>query len=227
MKDSSPSSRLKSLAISGWLADEPAEIRARLAALGRWVALRRGTAVFEAGDEPIAIYGIDRGALDICVPLAHGEEVLIHRAPPGFWIGDGAILTGLKRVLSVRAASDSRVFAIPEGALRRNLERFPEDWVALHRLSARNAALAATALAQTIALPPAQRFACLLLRCVSPDGMVRATQEELGRMAGMSRVAFRRAFRELIAESVVLTEYGSIRILDRARLEAIAQTHRA
>ena len=223
MKDDNDAGRLKSLAVSGWLADEPANVRARFATLGNWIALRRGEALYEAGDEPVAIYGLGEGLLDISVPLPGGEDVLIHRAPAGFWIGDGVILTGRPRVVSVRAATEVRVFAIPEGALRHSLKRHPEDWEALHRLAARNAALAVTAFAELLALSPTQRFACLLLRCLAPDGTVRATQEELGRMAGMSRVAFRRAFRDLITEGVVRTEYGTIRILDRARLQAIAQ----
>lgn len=219
--------RLKFLAGVGWLAEEPPEFRMRLAALGRWIALRRGEPLYEAGDEPIAIYGLGEGLLDLSVPLPHGEEVMVHRAPPGFWIGDGVILTGMKRAITVRAASTARVFAIPEGGLRHSLERFPGDWVSLHRLAARNAALAVTALAEMIALPPRERFACLVLRCVAPDGTVRATQEELGRMTGMSRIAFRRAFRALIDEGVVRTEYGTIRVLDRPRLEAIARAPRA
>ena len=214
--------RLETLASSGWLAEEPDDVRTRLAALGRWIVLRCREPLYEAGDEPIAIYGLGTGLLDILVPLDHGEDVLIHRAAPGFWIGDGVILTGMRRSLSVRAASDCRIFAIPAGALRHNLARHPDDWVSIHRLTAINATLAVTALAQHLALPPRQRFACLLLRCVSPEGTVHATQEELGRMAGMSRVAFRRAFRELIAEGIVRTEYRSTRIVDRARLEEIA-----
>ena len=136
------------------------------------------------------------------------------------------ILTGRERVLSVRAATVVRVFTIPERALRHSLKRHPEDWVSLHRLTGRNAALAVTAMAEIIVLPPRQRFACMLLRCMAPEGTVRATQEELGRMAGMSRAAFRRAFRELIAEAVVLTGYRTIRVLDRARLKAIAHAPR-
>ena len=222
MQDDIETLRLKLLSTTGWLAEEPADVRARLGALGRWIKLRRGAALFEAGDAPAAIYGLAEGLLDISVPLAHGEEVLIHRAPPGFWIGDGMILTGMKRVLSVRAATEVRVFEIPEGPLRQSLARFPGDWVSLHRLTGRSAALAVTALAEMIALPPRQRFACLLLRCAADDGIVRVTQEELGRMTRMSRAAFRRAFRDLIVEGVVRTDYGTIRIADRARLETIA-----
>jgi DNA-binding GntR family transcriptional regulator len=49
------------------------------------------------------------------------------------------------------------------------------------------------------------------------------TQEELGRMAGMSRAAFRRAFTALIEAGAVRTEYGGVQIADRAALERAAE----
>ena len=200
--------QLKILASVGWLSGESAEFRARVSAIGRWISLSRGESVYEAGDEPMAIYGLGEGLLDVLVPLGEDEEVLIHRAPPGFWIGDGTILTGTKRAVSVRTARDSRLFAVPGGALKQQLSLFPEGWVALQRLSARKAQLAVTALAEVLALPPRRRFALLLLRCASPDGVVQATQEELGRLMGMSRMAFRRAFRDLMDQGIARTDYG-------------------
>jgi CRP-like cAMP-binding protein len=214
--------RLKALAAEGWLAEEAAAFREHVAAIGRWLSLPRGDSVYEAGDEPMAVYGLGEGFLDVLVPLGQDEEVLIHRAPPGFWIGDGTILTGTKRTISVRAAVDSRVFVISESALGHHLARFPEDWAALHRLSARNARLAVTALAETLALSPRRRFACLLLRCAPRDNVVHATQEELGRLMGMSRMAFRRAFRDLLDQGVVRTDYRAVTIVDPTRLAEIA-----
>ena len=171
----------------------------------------------------MAVYGLGEGLLDVLVPLGEDEEVLIHRAPPGFWIGDGTILTGTKRALSVRTATDSRLFAIPGGALRHELSLFPEGWVALQRLSARNAQLAVTALAEVLALPPRRRFASLLLRCATPNGVVQATQEELGRLMGMSRMAFRRAFRDLLDQGIVRTDYGAVTIIKPDKLAEIAR----
>jgi len=61
-----------------------------------------------------------------------------------------------------------------------------------------------------------------VLRIADSEGNVRATQEDLGRLAGMSRAAFRRAFADLIAGGVVEMEYAGLRILDPAALQAEA-----
>ncbi|MCU0855357.1 MAG: helix-turn-helix domain-containing protein, partial [Rhodobacteraceae bacterium] len=82
-----------------------------------------------------------------------------------------------------------------------------------------NAAMATQALAEALALPVRPRFARVLLRLALPDGTVAATQEELGRMAGMSRAAFRRTFGEMIMAGVIETGRGTVRIHDRAALE--------
>jgi CRP-like cAMP-binding protein len=214
--------RLRSLADAGWLAEQPAAFRDRLAAIGRWTRLRRGQSVYTAGDKPDAIFGLDAGNLDVSLPISHDEEVVIHRAGPGFWVGDSGLLAQADRTITITAATDCDVFRVPGAAIRAQLDAHPEDWVALFNLNHRNATLAVRTLAEVLALPPRARFARMLLRLAGPDGGVTATQEDLGRLAGMSRATFRRAFAELIASGAVQTGYGALRIVDRARLETEA-----
>jgi CRP-like cAMP-binding protein len=117
------------------------------------------------------------------------------------------------------AAADSRLFKVPIAAIKWDLSANPSDWMYFHRLTHINGSLCISVLAEVLTLPPRARFARLLLRMLNPDGTVRATQEELGRMAGMSRAAFRRAFRTLIEAGIVETGYAGLRITDRAALE--------
>ena len=207
------------LSTTGWLAEQPGEFREAVARAGRWRKVAKGVRLYDAGEEPTAMYGLGEGRLDVAIPISDDEEVTLHRAPPGFWIGDGAILSEMPRQVSVEAAVDCRVFGLPIAAVRRILAQHPEYWMYFHRLSSMNLTLAIRALGEVIALPPKARFARLLRRIASPDGSVRVTQEELGRMAGMSRVAFRRAFASLIDSGAVETEYGGLRIRDAAALE--------
>ena len=52
----------------------------------------------------------------------------------------------------------------------------------------------------------------MLLRLADDEGHVRVTQEDLARLAGMSRATFRRAFVELIDLGIIETGYGGLRI---------------
>jgi CRP-like cAMP-binding protein len=89
----------------------------------------------------------------------------------------------------------------------------------LHHLATLNATMATQALAEALALPARPHFARVLLRLADRDGTIFATQEELCRMAGMSRAAFRRAFGALIDAGVLVTGRRSVRIHDRSALE--------
>lgn len=214
-----PDEILGVLSTTGWLAGQPVGLREAIARAGRWSELAKGARLYNTGEEPTAMFGLGDGLLDIAIPINDQEEVTVHRTTPGFWIGDGALLSSLPREVSVEAATDCRVFRVPITAVQRILGAHPEYWMYFHRLSSRNVTLAVRVLGEMIALPPKARFARLLLRIASPDGSVRVTQEELGRMAGMSRVAFRRAFASLIESGAVETGYGGLRIRDTAALE--------
>ena len=210
---------LCSLAAIGWLSAESAAFQARLARLGRWISLGRGGVVYSVGDEADAIFGLGEGMLDIAIPVSEDHEVVAHRAMPGFWVGDSALLADSRRTVSIYAAADSRLFKLPATAVHRSLREHPEDWMSFYRLSHLNTTLSLRTLAEIISLPPRVRFARALLRLTSSEGTVRLTQEELGRMVGMSRAAFRRSFAALIEQGIVEVEYGGMRIRDRLSLE--------
>jgi len=206
----------------GWLADLPQDFRLRIAALGRWVSVPRGKTLYSVGDVPDALYGVAEGMIDISVPIDGEEQVTVYRAAPGFWVGDGSLLSDMPRLLTISLPVDSLLFRVPGSALSRSLEAFPGDWRYLNRLAAQNGALSVRMLAEALALTTRARFARLLLRIATEDGWVEPTQEDLGRLAGMSRAAFRRAFASLIETGAVETGRGRIRILDRAALETAA-----
>ena len=222
MEPVAPPAALKALATLGWLSGQPLPFQKRMAQLGRWVSVRRGQVVYTVGDAADAIYGLGEGLLDVSLVVSDEREVIIHRATPGFWVGDSALLAGSVRTVAISAPSDAQLFKLPGPAVLQSLERHPEDWICFYRLSHSNVTTSLQALGEVISLPPRTRFARALLRLTSASGTVQLTQEELGRMVGMSRAAFRRAFAALIERGIVEVQYGGIRICDRPALEAEA-----
>jgi CRP-like cAMP-binding protein len=215
--------RLDNLTKAGWLSEQPADFQLRMAELGRWMSIPRGRQLYSAGDEPDALYGIGTGLLDIAIPIIGEEECVIHRARAGFWIGDGALVLGAPRTLTVEAVTDCRLFRVPFPVLRRHLAENPGDWEYMHRLSTLNAILAVRILSEVLSLPSIVRVARLLLRLAAPDGTVPSTQEELGRLAGMSRATFGRSLSRLIANGAIETRYQEIKIVDVAVVKAEAK----
>jgi CRP/FNR family transcriptional regulator, cyclic AMP receptor protein len=217
------SSFLGCLNAEGWLSQQPSDFQARMAAAGRWVSIPRGQPIFIAGDEPAALFGLERGLLDVALPIGAGEEAISLRIGPGSWLGDASVLAGILHSTSAWAAIDSRLFRISISSIIAELDQHAESTKYFFKLAAINAAFAMSELAEVLTLPPRARFARLLLRLAAADGTVRITQEELGRITGMSRAAFRRSFAGLLQADAVRTEYGGIRILNRTKLSDAAQ----
>lgn len=214
---------LQSLPSTGWLAEQPIAFQRRMAMAGRWKTVPRGALLYAQGDVPDAVFGLGAGQIDLVMPISETEHVKVYRAGPGLWIGESALLAETIRMITLSAATECRVFRIPAVAVRRHLAEHPEDWPCFFRLSHMNLQLSLRVHAEYVALPPQARFARMLLRMAGTDGAVRATQEELGQLTGMSRAAFRRAFAELIGSGALRTEYGAVRIIDSGALERAAR----
>ena len=210
------------LSKTGWFSEQPADFQDRMKAIARWRKFRAGENLYEAGDEPDAVFGLEEGFLDVAIPVSKDEMVYIWRAQPGFWAGDSALLADKPRGVSIIARVDCMVLVIPGPALRRHLLQMPQDFAHFYKLSYSNAVLTLQVLSEVLAMAPRARFARLLLRLASMEGVVHITQTELGALSGMSRAAFRRSFSDLIKDGIVKTEYGVLRILDRGTLEKVA-----
>lgn len=214
---------LGKLAEVGWLSRQPAAFQAAIARLGRWRDFKAGEVIYLAGDEPDGLYGLAQGALEISFPLVGEEEVVLHRAEPGFWIGEAAILAGQTRFVTLVAASPARVLFLPRVELQRMIDADPRALHAFHEQSVGNQILTVTLLAEVLSLTPRARVARLLLRLADADGVVEANQEDLARLLGMTRSSIRRAIASLVDSGIVSSGYRRLVIEDRDRLEGLTR----
>ncbi|MBA2126525.1 hypothetical protein DLM45_09865 [Hyphomicrobium methylovorum] len=93
----------------GWLAEQPKEFMNWASEIGRWRRYGAGQFVYQAGDPSDGIYGLADGSLEITFPLVAEEPVSVYRAEVGFWIGDAAELASVPRIVSLMAATESRL----------------------------------------------------------------------------------------------------------------------
>lgn len=219
----SASDNLDPLDRVGWLARQPARFRAWAAETGRWRRFAAGETIYLPGDAPDGMYGLGSGAFDVTFALQGDEAVTIHRAEPGFWIGEAALMAGADRLVGLSAAQESRVFFIPVGALRDLLRDDPGAWRNLYEQSFDNLSVALVLLAESLALGPRARIAKLLLRLADADGVVRGNQDDFGRLIGMTRSSARRSLASLAEAGAIRTGYRSLEVLDAPSLRAISR----
>ena len=215
-------SNLSPLDKIGWLAGESAEFRNWAQENGYWRRLAKRENVYFAGDEPDGIYGLAHGILEISFPLDDTINVSIHRAEPGFWMGESALFSNERRMVSLTAATDCLVFHIPAAAMEHLTVEKPESWRAFYRQSHINQKQTARLLAESIALSPRARFARLLLRLSENGGDIDGSQESLGALLGLRITTCKRIVASLVAVKAIESGYGKIRIRDKEVLEKFA-----
>jgi CRP-like cAMP-binding protein len=206
----------------GWLAERTSDVRTRLRSIAQVRMYRRGEPVFMVGEPPKGVYGIARGAIDISIPREDGQEIVIHRAQTGFWVGDLALFSGLPRLITVTAAAETIVAFLPKIRLSQLLERYPNLILDFYILSHRNVATTLQLMAN-LSIPRAEaRIALRLLiydqRQTKGHDSIPLSQEKLAELTALSLPTVQRALRRLEETGVVELGYGRLRIRDREQL---------
>ena len=212
----------KQLETRGWLAERSPDVRTRLIDIAQVRSYRPGEPLFNFGDTPGGVYGIARGAVDISIPREDGQEIVVHQAQPGFWVGDLALFSSQRRLVTVTAATKVDAAVLSKTRLARLLKQAPELVTDFYMLSHRNVATTLQLIAN-LSIPRAEaRIALRLLiydqkRTVGEDWM-NLSQEKLAQLTALSLPTVQRALRHFLDEGAVELGYGRLRICDREKL---------
>ena len=96
----------KMLEARGWLSERSPEVRDKLLGIAQVRVYQPGEHLYSVGEEPQGVYGVARGALDISIAREDGEEIVVHNAQPGFWVGDLALFSSQRRLVTATAATE-------------------------------------------------------------------------------------------------------------------------
>ncbi len=204
----------------GWLADQVEEFRKWAACVGRWRTYGPGQFVYHAGDPPDGLVGLASGSLEVTFPLMAEEPVVIYRAEVGYWVGDAAELSETPRMVSLMAASESRLLHLPGRAVRALLADHPEQWRAFYRLSALNMHKAMTLLSEALSLTVRARVSRRLLMLADQSREAAITQGDLAKLVGVARATLRRCLEDLASRGAIELRYRRLRVLDPSALVA-------
>jgi CRP/FNR family transcriptional regulator, cyclic AMP receptor protein len=215
---------IRNSVIFGGLDDE--SLRA-LVQVGRTRRIRKGTMLFQQGDEGDALYGVVDGLIRICIVGESGKELTLGLMEPGDIFGEIALLDGLPRSADAYAAEDATLLVIDRAQftpmlerggkiarhviellcerLRENTERLGEQ--AFLNLQARLARKL-----QALAVAHGRRDA----RGITID--VKLSQTELAQMLGVTREAVNKQLQTWTKLGVVHFDRGRITIADEKKL---------
>jgi len=206
----------------GWFAERTPDVRRSLTGIARLKDYPSGAPLFLYADEPDGIFGLVSGALDITIPHADGSELTMHRADPGFWIGDLALIAGQTRLVSAFTAEPTRVVYLPQLPLRQLTAEDPRLYADFYALSHNNVALMLRLLSNLATGSSETRVATRLLQMeeslTDAADDIRLSQNKLAELVVLSVPTLQRVLRRLEENGLVELGYGRIRILDRQRL---------
>lgn len=202
----------------GWLSGRSAEVSETLKSIARIRCFEAGTHLYFAGDKADGVYGLLSGALDVKFPRADGEEITLHRADPGFWIGDLALLSNEFRLVTVRVAEDSVCVHLPQSALGRLLDIKPEIYADFYVMSHSNVATMLQIIGSLSISPSRARVALRLLLQASQlpnnEEWIHLSQDKFSELLGLSIPTLQRTLRELEREGLIELGYGRLRLMN-------------
>jgi CRP/FNR family cyclic AMP-dependent transcriptional regulator len=217
---------IRNSVIFGGLDDD--SLRA-LVQVSRTRRVRKGTMLFQQGDEGDALYGVVDGLIRICIAGESGKELTLGLMEPGDIFGEIALLDGLPRSADAYAAEDSTLLVIDRAQFVPMLERGGK--LARHviellceRLRENTERLGEHAFLNLQARL-ARKLQALAIAHGKHDGQgividVKLSQTELAQMLGVTREAVNKQLQVWMKQGLIRVDHGHIVLVDEKKLAA-------
>lgn len=227
-----PEWHVQSLMSEGWFAALPKGVRDEVISHGYTRIVADGDRIFTAGEVTDSLYVVLEGCAKVSGTSKHGRETVLDFYGPGKWFGEVAAIDGLPRIHSAQAVGRTVLLKITTDNLSKLLHKQPVFCRALLRLEATRLRIVLTALEQYSTQSLEHRLANRLLMLMSSFGKpdtngiridLHLSQEMLAQLIGATRQRINQILREWERSKILRQKYGTITILNRQRLEQVAE----
>jgi len=209
-----------------WLAPLAPAHRQRVLESLRAVQADPGEYLCQVGRPATCWFGVIDGLLKMSSDSAMGTPITFTGLPPGAWFGDGTLLKREPYRYNIQALRRTVVAGVPVEVFHELLEHsLPFNRFVLNQLNERLGQFIAAREIDRIGDPDsrvARNLSALFHPVLYPGvgQVLRITQQELGYLVGLSRQRVNEALRVLQAQQLICIEYGGLRVLDLAGLQA-------
>jgi CRP/FNR family cyclic AMP-dependent transcriptional regulator len=187
-----------------------------------------GALIAAKGELPDHWLGVLAGMVKVDTNLADGKSTTFSGVAAGGWLGEGSLLKQEARPYEVIALQDTRMAFMPRATFAwLHASNLAFNHFLVSQLNARlGQFIALLERSRLHAMPELVAFglASLLDPALSPsaDDRVCISQEELGRLCGVSRQVAARGLHKLVEDGVIRMAYGAIEVRDRNGLRSAA-----
>jgi CRP/FNR family cyclic AMP-dependent transcriptional regulator len=221
------------LAQRGWLAQTPPTFRRIVLARTQVREFRKGAAVYRLHDRPGGLWAVVKGAVELEIPSPGTATHLVHVAVSGFWFGEGPLVAGTPRLMTVIASRPSTLATLPLADCHAILRADPAAWRWIALMTAMTLELSSGIIADLLLRDPVQRVAALLLRLsgmrsavfvAKEPAPIYLSQEKLAQLVNLSRNSIIPILGEFQKRGLIAAKYGSTVVSDVKGLAAAIQT---
>ena len=191
--------------------------------------LPRGHTIFSEGDDGTGFYVVISGRVKIYKLSSEGKEQILHIFGPGEPFGEVPVFTGKHFPACAEAIEKSRVFYFPRDSLLELIERNPS--IALNMLAVLSGRLRRfTGLIDDLSLKevPGRLAAHLVYLSEQGDGSndleLNITKGQLASLLGTIPETLSRTLAKMTDLGLIETKGPRFKILDRDRLEDLAES---
>lgn len=203
----------------------------RLAAMLRRLSVPRGHVLFRRGDEGTVLYIIASGRVAITLPNATGEEITLAVLSQGEFFGEMALLDNEPRAASAEVVEDSILYVLSRKDFLSFLMNHESAVMAVLSSLSRRLRLTDDLVAELCFLPASARIARKLVGLAeaartAPESAaveIHTTQQEIGRMLGLSRETINKELKYLREKGIVRTSRGKVIVLNLDQLKRRAK----
>jgi len=210
------------------LAKLPRDDLVALAAAARRRHYRRDEVIFHRDDPGDSLHIIESGRVEIVLPSAEGEELILAILGPGDFFGDLSLLDGAPRSATATAGEDTATIVVHRSDFLTWLQSRPRAVAAVLEALAQRLRATNELLGDVAFLEAPRRLAKRLLEVASaaPEPgrgpiQVRLTQEELASLVGISRESVNKHLRAWQEQGLVSLGRGRLQVLRPEKLRAL------
>ncbi|MEM6985730.1 MAG: fumarate/nitrate reduction transcriptional regulator Fnr [Pseudomonadota bacterium] len=220
---------IRELCVPGGIASEDIERLDQLVA--RRKKVKKGAALFNAGDEFQSLFAVRTGFFKTCIQLPNGEDQITGFQMPGELLGLDGVANEQHNV-EARALVDSELCVLPYNDLERIARDFRPLQHQLHRLMSREIVRENSVLMLLGSMRAEARVAAFLVNLSerfrrlgfsSDEFLLRMTRSEIGSYLGLKLETVSRTFSKLQERGIIAIDKKLIHILDQPELRKITK----
>jgi CRP/FNR family transcriptional regulator, cyclic AMP receptor protein len=215
----------------GWLSRMPSAFQDAILEKCVWRRFGAGQSLIVAGDPPGGLVGVAEGSISAFTIFGAPDAPMVHIGQAGTWTGEGSLLSGEPRRVSVVAMSAVVAASVPLPALQAMLAERPQWWRHIGQLAQTTVDIVVNGVADMMIHDTGRRCAAILLRLSGrrfedPDAArpvrLTLTQDTLAAMANASRSSVNPILRRLAGCGLIEVGFGSIVVIDAVALRRFA-----